>query len=151
MWQLYCYGICENIYQSGVQVSWYKVLCVNFSVWNIYDFATISLRPLESYSYLTDVNAAKLWWHVVNMNMTSDRYSTRICKSIDLIPALHQSDCRIPNRMAWQWAETLVGIGGTLADIRGTTKWGIRYNFPKHEFNRFVCLEARHYLLAHLS
>ena len=26
------------------------------------------------------------------------------------------------NRMAWQWAETLVEIMGTLADIRGTTK-----------------------------
>ena len=26
------------------------------------------------------------------------------------------------NMMAWQWAETLVEIGGTLADIRGTTE-----------------------------
>ena len=26
------------------------------------------------------------------------------------------------NRMAWQWAETLMEIRGTLADIRGTTK-----------------------------
>ena len=26
------------------------------------------------------------------------------------------------NRMAWQWAETLVEIRGTLAGIRGTTK-----------------------------
>ena len=26
------------------------------------------------------------------------------------------------NRMAWQWAETLVEIRGTLVDIRGTTK-----------------------------
>ena len=26
------------------------------------------------------------------------------------------------NRMAWQWAQTLVEIRGTLADIRGTTK-----------------------------
>ena len=25
-------------------------------------------------------------------------------------------------RMVWQWAETLVEIRGTLADIRGTTK-----------------------------
>ena len=25
------------------------------------------------------------------------------------------------NRMAWQWAETLVEIRGTLVDIRGTT------------------------------
>ena len=55
------------------------------------------------------------------------------------------------NRMARQWAETLVEIRGTLADIRGTTKLGCRGNFPKHEFNRPVCLEAHHYLLAHLS
>ena len=27
-----------------------------------------------------------------------------------------------PNRMAWQWVETLVETRGTLADIRGTTK-----------------------------
>ena len=55
------------------------------------------------------------------------------------------------NRMAWQWAETLVEIRVTLADIRGTTKYGCRHNFPKHEFNRPVCLEAHHFLLAHLS
>ena len=55
------------------------------------------------------------------------------------------------NRMAWQWAETLVEIRGSLADIRGTTKLGCRWNFLKHEFNRPVCLEAHHYLLAHLS
>ena len=55
-----------------------------------------------------------------------------------------------PNRMAWQWAETLVEIRGTLADIRGTTKLGYRWNFPKHKFNRTVCLEAHLYLLAHL-
>ena len=29
---------------------------------------------------------------------------------------------RLINRMAWQWAEALVEIGVTLADIRGTTK-----------------------------
>ena len=52
------------------------------------------------------------------------------------------------NRMAWQWAETLVETMGTLADIRGTTKLGCSWNFPKHEFNRPVCLEAHHYLLA---
>ena len=55
------------------------------------------------------------------------------------------------NRMAWQWAETLVEIRGTLADIRGTTKLGCKWNFPKHEFNRPVCLEGHHYLLTHLS
>ena len=26
------------------------------------------------------------------------------------------------NKMAWQWAETLMEIRGTVADIRGTTK-----------------------------
>ena len=55
------------------------------------------------------------------------------------------------NRMAWQWAETLVEIRGTLVDIRGTTKLGCRYHFPKHKFNRLVCLEAHHYLLAEAS
>ena len=49
------------------------------------------------------------------------------------------------NRMAWQWAETLVEIRGILAEIRGTTKYGSRYHFPKHEFKRPVCLEAHHY------
>ena len=57
----------------------------------------------------------------------------------------------VKNRMAWQWAETLVEIRGNLADIRGTTKLRCRCHFPKHGFNRPVCLEAHHYLLAHLS
>ena len=33
------------------------------------------------------------------------RYSTTICKLVDLIPALHQSDCRIPN---WVSAKTVL-------------------------------------------
>ena len=33
------------------------------------------------------------------------------------------------DRMAWQWAETLVEIRGNLADINGTTKYGCRYHF----------------------
>ena len=70
---------------------------------------------------------------------------------IYLKPKLLDALVYAKNRMAWQWAETLVEIRGTLADIRGTTKYGIRYHFPKHEFNRPVCLEAHHYLLAHLS
>ena len=32
------------------------------------------------------------------------QYSTTICKLVDLIPALHQSDCRIPN---WVSAKTV--------------------------------------------
>ena len=34
----------------------------------------------------------------------------------------HPLSVMMNNRMAWQWAETLVEIRGTLADIRGTTK-----------------------------
>ena len=40
--------------------------------------------------------------------------------------------------MAWQWAETLVEIRGTLVEIRGNTKYGIRCHFPKHEFKGAV-------------
>ena len=35
------------------------------------------------------------------------------------------------NRMAWQWAETLVEIRGTLGDIRGTTKLGVQMEFSQ--------------------
>ena len=35
------------------------------------------------------------------------------------------------NRMAWQWAETLEEIRGTLADIRGTTKLGEQIPFSQ--------------------
>ena len=31
-------------------------------------------------------------------------------------------EAKFNNRMAWQWAETLVEIRRTLVDIRGTTK-----------------------------
>ena len=34
----------------------------------------------------------------------------------------HDANNQDLNRMAWQWAETLVEIRVTLADIRGTTK-----------------------------
>ena len=36
-----------------------------------------------------------------------------------------------PNRMAWQWAETLVEIRGTLADIRGTSKLGCKCSIQR--------------------
>ena len=35
------------------------------------------------------------------------KYSTTICKLVDLIPALHQSDCRIPN---WVSAKTVLSL-----------------------------------------
>ena len=66
--------------------------------------------PIENKSSLVQVMA----WHqtgdkplpetkMVHLNDTymhhpaSMSYSTTICKLVDLIPALHQSDCRIPN------------------------------------------------------
>ena len=46
-------------------------------------------------------------------------YSTTICKLVDLIPALHQSDCRIPN---WVSAKTVLSCstnhGQTTARFR---------------------------------
>ena len=35
--------------------------------------------------------------YVITMQALQKAYSTTICKLVDLIPALHQSDCRIPN------------------------------------------------------
>ena len=80
--------------------------------------------------------------------------SVQICHiSITIYANSFVQDCGIStgNRIAWQWSETLVEIRGTLADIRGTTKQGSTYHFPKHQFKRPVCLEAHHYLLAYLS
>ena len=49
----------------------------------------------------------------------SNWYSTTICKLVDLIPALHQSDCRIPN---WASAKTVLSCstnhGQTTARFR---------------------------------
>ena len=39
------------------------------------------------------------------------------------------------HRMAWQWAETLVEIRGTLADIRGNYKIGVRMEFSQTGMN----------------
>ena len=41
----------------------------------------------------------------LNCNPSKDKYSTTICKLVDLIPALRQSDCRIPN---WVSAKTVL-------------------------------------------
>ena len=49
-------------------------------------------------------------------NYYRNKYPDGICCVLDV-------DKKIgPNRMAWQWVETLVEIRGTLADIRATTK-----------------------------
>ena len=45
------------------------------------------------------------WFHTSSGNsLELNRNSTTICKLVDLIPALHQSDCRIPN---WVSAKTV--------------------------------------------
>ena len=80
-----------------------------------------------------------------------EKWITFVSQLGTLLKQTHMGFHVAANRMAWQWAETLVEIRGTLADIRGTTKWGSGYYFPKHGFNRPVRLEAHHYLLAHLS
>ena len=53
----------------------------------------------------------KLTWYII--------YSTTICKLVDLIPALRQSDCRIPN---WVSAKTVLSCstnhGQTTARFR---------------------------------
>ena len=37
-------------------------------------------------------------WHQISYSLhLTEMHSTTICKLVDLIPALHQSDCRIPN------------------------------------------------------
>ena len=50
-------------------------------------------------------------------------YSTTICKLVDLIPALHQSDCRIPN---WVSAKTVLSSstnhGQTTAHFRSFSR-----------------------------
>ena len=64
--------------------------CVNFCEMNIH-LVDEYLWPLL------------LTWF--NFNPSMDKYSTTICKLVDLIPALHQSDCRIPN---WVSAKTVL-------------------------------------------
>ena len=60
--------------------------------------------------------------HVTSDDVTADpkvAHSTTICKLVDLIPALHQSDCRIPN---WVSAKTVLSCstnhGQTTARFR---------------------------------
>ena len=43
------------------------------------------------------------WWHW-RLSLWQVPHPTTICKLVDLIPALHQSDCRIPN---WVSAKTM--------------------------------------------
>ena len=88
-------------------------------------------------------------WHWALVSCTQSQSIGMFCVCAVLVLGLIMFS--FVNRMAWQWAETLVEIRGTLADIRRTTKLGCNLNFPKHEFNRPVCLEVHHYLLAHLS
>ena len=54
-------------------------------------------------------------------NLTDDLEKQQGTSSM-LLQALCIISLPSVNRMAWQWAETLMEIRGTLADIRGTTK-----------------------------
>ena len=57
-------------------------------------------------------------WHAT-LNLLMATHSTTICKLVDLIPALRQSDCRIPN---WVSAKTVLSCstnhGQTTARFR---------------------------------
>ena len=66
-------------------------------------------KRLSKQGWWFETLSCSLWRHCNVMT----RYWT------DSNPLLEQM---LINRMAWQWAETLVEIRGTLADIRGTTK-----------------------------
>ena len=69
-----------------------------------------------------------IWWYLLYhlksylakiVRMVLNIHSTTICKLVDLIPALHQSDCRIPN---WVSAKTVLSCstnhGQTTARFR---------------------------------
>ena len=88
-------------------------------------------------------------------------YSTMICKLVDLIPALHQSDCPIPN---WVSAKTVLSSSTnhsqTTAWIRQSDWWrvGIRStnlhivveyrNWPRYglRWSGWYCNPAKHEL-----
>ena len=53
---------------------------------------------------------------------TMEIYQSGISPKVVALFSATNFSSYIINRMAWQWAETLVEIRGTLADIRGTTK-----------------------------
>ena len=54
-----------------------------------------------------------------NVNILLKKWIWKCHLQNGLVSILFRPQC---NKMAWQWAETLVDIRGTLADIRGTTK-----------------------------
>ena len=66
------------------------------------------------------------------------RYSTTICKSVDLILALHQSDCWIPN---WVSAKTVhsssTNHGQTTACIQSFFRVTVRATWPKQKRIKF--------------
>ena len=68
---------------------------------------------------ITWTNAHTVHWRIYAPVGHELTYSTTICKLVDLIPALHQSDCRIPN---WVSAKTVLSCstnhGQTTARFR---------------------------------
>ena len=90
------------ILQRYFLISWYLgVICKKYER---------ELRPLtQIHKHWSRIHWPNLPW---NQSCITDSYQH---SSMFIILFLL-------NRMAWQWAETLVEIRGTLADIRGTTK-----------------------------
>ena len=58
---------CINNLRPWVRVT--KSLLIVFSMWQVFKLVKAPVRFFESHSYLTGVTAAKLCWHLSNMNM----------------------------------------------------------------------------------
>ena len=93
----------------------------NFNYWwltclllNVYKRISLDLTITR---VSVDLNLCR---HMMSLDHSELKpYSTTICKLVDLIPALHQSDCRIPN---WVSAKTVLSCstnhGQTTARFR---------------------------------
>ena len=125
-------SLITNYWYAAILLYWRKTF-----YWPILSWAGMAQWHTQTYKIKSKEKTCK--WLAIQIEILERQWS--VCLSV----------AETVNRMAWQWAETLVEIRETLADIRGTTKYGCRCQFPKYKFNRSVCLEAHHYLMAQLS
>ena len=71
-----CLLVLPSLHTCWWWMKWVGVLNLRSLIFILGHFcfsSNVSLRFVESGSYLADVTTAKLWWHLPNMNLISDK------------------------------------------------------------------------------
>ena len=123
----------QNAKRHKAQCAWFLVTHTHIYVCiYIHIYAILVVQKKSTLSYISYIGRILVYHTIFNLPTTAPHIGIKpLSKSMKIyhhaLPTKHTSIKQLSkltrsNRMAWHWAETLVEIRGTLADIRGTTR-----------------------------